>query len=276
MEVRRSGVTLSASRGLTAAAVLALGAMSATATADVLFQINDPATGAPLADQTIRITAPDGQLSEETTNRDGSVRLPDAEGSGWTASYIVDGRTYTAAGIASSESAEGRGSGVLIGVLAGLGAVGIAASAGSDDSAPSDTVDPGGGIPNVDTSCLATVNVNESLIENPGSIPDVPVDGNVITLGVLGNAILILDIDLPNLIVRGDLNCGTATGTGLENCTGTAVGTFYGSTVTVDFSDSFAVTSPMGPVRQIESATTTIAITGGSNDYSTRFASVCN
>lgn len=269
MEVRRSGVRLSA------LAALAFSAAGSTAMADVLFQINDPATGEPLADHTIRITAPDGSLSEETTRRDGTVRLDDAEGSGWSASYIVDGRTYTAAGVTEDE-AEGSRSGVLIGVLAGLGAVGIAASAGSDDSPPSETGGGGGGIPNVDSSCLATVEVNESFLENPNNVSDVPVDGNIITLGVLGDNILIIDISLGNLVVRGDLSCGTATATTLDNCTNTVVGNFYGETVNVEFFNTDALTSPMGSVRQIEGATTTIDITGGSNDYLTRFAAVCN
>lgn len=275
MDVSHTGIgaTVRCRPAVSLAAVLLL--VAPVIHADVVFEINDPATGDPLGDQTVTIVSPDGDLSEQTTGADGIIVLPDAAGSGWTARFIHDGRTYTTAGIADGEADEGGRSRVLIGVLSGLGAVGLAAAAGSDDSARS--IEGGGGdIIGADSTCIATVNVNETQIDNPGSITDVPDDGDEADIGVLGNTTLLVNFDLPNLLLTGQLSCGTADANGLDACTGSAVGTFYGDTVTVNFTDSRAETTPMGGIRQIESVTATIDITGGANDYSTRFTATCN
>ncbi len=143
MEVPHTGVVVTTACRRTVSLAVAALLIAPLAHADVVFEINDPATGEPLSDLTVTIVAPNGELSEETTAADGTVVLPEAEGSGWTARYIHDGRTYTAAGVAAEGADEGGAARVLIGVLSGLGAVGLAAAAGSDDSARS--VAGGGG-----------------------------------------------------------------------------------------------------------------------------------
>lgn len=272
------------------AAVVAAFLASAIANAAVQFNITDPATGDSLPGQTVMIFPPGDEEPFEATDDDddGIILLPDADGAGWTARYTVNGRVNSVTGQVVTASAGGGSSVPLWQPIVGAAVIAAAVTADDNDGESTTTGGGGsgggsgggggggsGGISGAESSCMATVDVFDATISNPGGYIDAPQSGDIIEVGVLGDTTVIYEIDVPNLSVSMDLTCATSDDAGLYDCDGSALGTFNGESVTIDIFGA-AFTADNGGMRDIWSSGGDLTANTSPDPYFASFATLCN